>query len=85
MSIELMFYDRSSYTGVYSSRLSIYKVYNLGFWVAAGPSPGVKGSDRCKEEPLEKLRVGCYGRWHTVQGLRAGRQRNSHSRFLDIE
>ena len=23
--------------GVYSSRLNIYKVYNLGFWVAAGP------------------------------------------------
>ena len=37
MSIELMFYDRSSYAGVYSSRLNIYKVYNLGFWVAAGP------------------------------------------------
>ena len=30
--IELMSYDKPSYAGVYSLRLSIYQVYNSGFW-----------------------------------------------------
>ena len=35
LSTQLVSYDKPSYTGVYCSWLSIYKVYNLGFWVVA--------------------------------------------------
>lgn len=33
--LELMSYSKFPYAGVYSSRLSIYNVYNVGFWAAS--------------------------------------------------
>ena len=43
-----------------------------------------RGSDICEEENGE-IGIGHCGRWYGLQGLKAGRQINSHSRFLGIE
>ena len=95
--IEFLSYGKSSCAGVYSLRLSIYKVYiiirapgsgwpdRLSVAVWRLPCLERRGSSRCKEESLEKLELGAVedGMGFKTWGPGSGEILNS--KFLDIE
>ena len=95
LSIELMSYDKSSYAGCIpwewaSTKFVLWLLGSsqpdrLFIAVYRLPNLGVKGVQYMSRGTLGEIGVGHCGRWHRLQGFRAGRQSKSHSRFLGIE